>query len=220
MQIQRDLGREAHLWYTITSADFVAHAKPRLQVTLDMLRAGVNKQPFLADYRPVPYWGGVMEDLLANFDHALSILKAGNFEPMQRWASRVSDVPRGFRESNLGWLSQQEEDRFMKLLNDVYSVCSRFLSGVAMSESYSSEGYKEGTNAVIKIADSVPEDVKKKIEEVKEGLKAGSFDPFKGPIVDTEGKERLPKDQLPDQAWKDQVDFYVKGVEGKVPTGK
>ena len=81
-------------------------------------------------------------------------------------------------------------------------------------------GYKEGTNAVIKIADSVPEDVKKKIEEVQEGLKAGTFDPFKGPIVDTEGKERLPKDQLPDQAWKDQVDFYVKGVEGKVPSGK
>ena len=80
-------------------------------------------------------------------------------------------------------------------------------------------GYKEGTNAVIKIADSVPEDVKKKIEEVQEGLKAGTFDPFKGPIVDTEGKERLPKDQLPDQAWKDQVDFYVKGVEGKVPSG-
>ena len=42
----------------------------------------------------------------------------------------------------------------------------------------------------------------------------------KGPIVDNEGKERLPKDAMPDQAWKDKVDFYVKGVDGKIPAGK
>jgi basic membrane protein A and related proteins len=81
-------------------------------------------------------------------------------------------------------------------------------------------GYKEGANGVIKIADAVPEDIKKKIEEVKEGYKAGTMDPFKGPIVDNEGKERLPKDAMPDQAWKDKVDFYVKGVDGKIPSGK
>ena len=81
-------------------------------------------------------------------------------------------------------------------------------------------GYKEDTTNVIKIADSVPEDVKKKIEEVKEGYKAGTFDPFKGPIVDNEGKERNAKDALPDQAWLDKVDFYVQGVEGKIPSGK
>ncbi len=81
-------------------------------------------------------------------------------------------------------------------------------------------GYKEDANGVIKIADAVPEDIKKKVAEVKEGYKAGTMDPFKGPIVDNEGKERLPKDAMPDQAWKDKVDFYVKGVDGKIPAGK
>jgi simple sugar transport system substrate-binding protein len=81
-------------------------------------------------------------------------------------------------------------------------------------------GYKEDANGVIKIADSVPEEIKKKIAEVKDGYKAGTFDPFKGPIVDADGKERLAKDAMPDQAWKDKVDFYVKGVEGKIPSGK
>ena len=81
-------------------------------------------------------------------------------------------------------------------------------------------GYKEDANGVIKIADQVPEDIKKKVAEVKEGYKAGTMDPFKGPIVDNEGKERLPKDAMPDQAWKDKVDFYVKGVDGKIPAGK
>ena len=81
-------------------------------------------------------------------------------------------------------------------------------------------GYKEDANGVIKINDAVPEDIKKKVDEVKAGYKDGTMDPFKGPIVDSEGKERLAAGAMPDQAWKDKVDFYVKGVDGKIPTGK
>jgi simple sugar transport system substrate-binding protein len=81
-------------------------------------------------------------------------------------------------------------------------------------------GVKEGLNDLIKIADVVPEDAKKRVDEIKAGLKDGSFNPFTGPVVDNTGKERLAKDQKADQAWLDKVDFYVKGVEGKVPAGK
>jgi basic membrane protein A and related proteins len=94
----------------------------------------------------------------------------------------------------------------------------------AMDGSWKTErtvwGSKESTNDLIKIADAVPEAAKKKVEEVKAGLKAGTFEVFTGPIVDNAGKERLAKDAKADQDWKDKVDFYVKGVEGKVPTGK
>ena len=81
-------------------------------------------------------------------------------------------------------------------------------------------GVKEGLNDLIKIADVVPEDAKKRVEEIKAGMKDGSFEVFTGPIVDSTGKERLAKGVKADQAWKDKVDFYVKGVEGKVPAGK
>jgi len=81
-------------------------------------------------------------------------------------------------------------------------------------------GVKEGQNDLIKIADVVPEDAKKKVAEIKDGLKAGSFEVFTGPIVDSAGKERLAKDAKADQEWKDKVDFYVKGVEGKIPSAK
>ena len=81
-------------------------------------------------------------------------------------------------------------------------------------------GVKEDTNDLIKIADFVPEAAKKRVEEIKAGLKADTFEVFTGPIVDSTGKERLAKDVKADQDWKDKVDFYVKGVEGKVPTGK
>ena len=81
-------------------------------------------------------------------------------------------------------------------------------------------GVKEGLNDLIKIADVVPDDAKKRVDEIKAGLKDGSFNPFTGPVVDNAGKERLAKDQKADQAWLDKIDFYVKGVEGKVPAGK
>jgi basic membrane protein A and related proteins len=51
-------------------------------------------------------------------------------------------------------------------------------------------------------------------------MKAGTFEVFTGPVVGADGKELLAKDAKADQGWKDKVDFYVKGVEGKIPTGK
>jgi basic membrane protein A and related proteins len=72
----------------------------------------------------------------------------------------------------------------------------------------------------VSIAADVPEDAKKKVEEVKAGLKSGSFSIWKGPIVDNAGKEVLPKDKVADDEWLGGINFYVKGVEGKVPGGE
>jgi len=81
-------------------------------------------------------------------------------------------------------------------------------------------GVKEGLNDLIKIADVVPADAKAKVEEIKAGLKAGTFDPFTGPIKDNTGKEVLAAGQVGDQAFRDGINFFVQGVEGKVPSGK
>jgi len=81
-------------------------------------------------------------------------------------------------------------------------------------------GVKEGQNNLVKMSDAVPEDIKKKIDEIKAGMKAGTFEVFTGPVVDNTGKERLAKDAKADQEWKDKIDFYVKGVEGKIPAAK
>jgi simple sugar transport system substrate-binding protein len=81
-------------------------------------------------------------------------------------------------------------------------------------------GVKEGQNALVKVADFVPEDVKAKVESLSAGLKDGTFAAFTGPVVDNTGSERLAKDVAADQAWLDKIDFYVEGVQGKVPTGK
>jgi simple sugar transport system substrate-binding protein len=81
-------------------------------------------------------------------------------------------------------------------------------------------GVKEGMNDLVKIADVVPEAARKKVEEVKAGLKSGEFEVFTGPIVDNTGKEVLAAGVKADQAWKDKVNFFVRGVEGKVPAAQ
>jgi simple sugar transport system substrate-binding protein len=81
-------------------------------------------------------------------------------------------------------------------------------------------GTKEGANDLIKINDVVPETAKKRVDEIKAGLKTGTFSVFKGPIKDNSGKTVLEKDVPADDAWKGRINFYVEGVEGKVPSSK
>ena len=66
----------------------------------------------------------------------------------------------------------------------------------------------------------VPQETKDQVAKIKAGLADGSFVIWKGPIAGSDGKEVLAKDTKADQAWKDKVDFYVKGVEGKIPASK
>jgi simple sugar transport system substrate-binding protein len=81
-------------------------------------------------------------------------------------------------------------------------------------------GVAEGQNDLIKISDAVPADVKAKVDEIKAAMKAGTFEVFTGPIKDNTGKERLAKGTAADDDWRGKIDFYVKGVEGKIPSGK
>ena len=81
-------------------------------------------------------------------------------------------------------------------------------------------GVVEGQNDLIKISDAVPAETKAKVDEIKAAIKGGTFEVFTGPIVDNTGKERLAKDVKSDDDWKGKIDFYVKGVEGKIPAAK
>jgi simple sugar transport system substrate-binding protein len=80
-------------------------------------------------------------------------------------------------------------------------------------------GVKEGAIDFVSVAADVPDDAKKKLEDVKAGLKDGSFTIWKGPIVDNTGKVVLAKDKVADDEFLGGINFYVKGVEGKVPGG-
>ena len=78
-------------------------------------------------------------------------------------------------------------------------------------------GVKEGAIDLVSIAADVPDDTKKRVDEVKAGLKDGSFSIWKGPIMDNTGKELVAKDVVADDKFLGGLKTYVKGVEGKVP---
>ena len=78
-------------------------------------------------------------------------------------------------------------------------------------------GVKEGAIDMVSIAEDVPAETKKRIDEIKAGLKDGSFAIWKGPIMDNTGKELLGKDVVADDKFLGGLKTYVKGVEGKVP---
>ena len=80
-------------------------------------------------------------------------------------------------------------------------------------------GVKEGAIDLVSIAEDVPAETKAKVEAVKKGLKDGSFVIWKGPILGQDGKEVVAKDAVADDKFLSGVNFYVKGVEGKVPGG-
>jgi len=80
-------------------------------------------------------------------------------------------------------------------------------------------GVKEGAIDMVSIAADVSDDTKKKIDEIKAGLKDGSFVIWKGPIMDNTGKVLLAKDAVADDGFLGGLKSYVKGVDGKVPGG-
>ncbi|BDT71432.1 purine-binding protein [Comamonadaceae bacterium OS-4] len=81
-------------------------------------------------------------------------------------------------------------------------------------------GVKDGAIDIVSIAEDVPAETKAKVEEVKAGLKDGSFAIWKGPLKDNAGKEILKDGETADDKFLSGVNFYVKGVEGKVPGAK
>jgi len=94
------------------------------------------------------------------------------------------------------------------------------LDGTWKSEGNTWWGVKEGAIDIVSISDKVPADVKAKVEKVKAGLKDGSFAIWKGPITGADGKTMVAKDVTADDKFLSGINWYVKGVDGRVPTGK
>jgi basic membrane protein A len=81
-------------------------------------------------------------------------------------------------------------------------------------------GVKEGAIDIVSISDKVPAELKAKVDAIKAGLKDGSVVIWKGPILGQDGKEVLAKDAVADDKFLGGINFYVKGVDGAVPSSK
>jgi simple sugar transport system substrate-binding protein len=80
-------------------------------------------------------------------------------------------------------------------------------------------GVKEGAIDLVSVSDKVPAEIRSKVDTIKAGLKDGSYHIWKGPILGQDGKEVLKAGEVADDKFLHGINFYIKGVEGKVPAG-
>lgn len=77
-------------------------------------------------------------------------------------------------------------------------------------------GMKEGHVVMAPYA-NMPDDVKKLAEETEAKIKSGEFAPFTGPIAKQDGSEWLKAGEKADDGTLLGMNFYVKGVDDKLP---
>jgi simple sugar transport system substrate-binding protein len=78
-------------------------------------------------------------------------------------------------------------------------------------------GIKEGMIKMAPFNKVVPQDVQDLVNKTAADIGAGKFHPFTGPVKDNEGKERLAAGTVMDDATLSKMDYYVEGVQGKLP---
>ena len=81
-------------------------------------------------------------------------------------------------------------------------------------------GVKEGAIDLLKIAEDVPQDIQDRVAKARAGLKDGTFHVWTGPVSDNTGRQVLAAGQVGDLPFLTGINFFVKGVEGKVPGSK
>jgi basic membrane protein A len=80
-------------------------------------------------------------------------------------------------------------------------------------------GMKEAAVDLVGVPDdSVPAAPCARVDEVRHGLRTGSFHIWRGPLMDNRGRQVLGPQQLADDTFLRSMAFYVKGVEGQLPS--
>jgi basic membrane protein A and related proteins len=78
-------------------------------------------------------------------------------------------------------------------------------------------GVKEGAIDLVAVSDKIPAELKAKLDTVKAGLKDGSFAIWKGPIINQAGAEVIKSGEVAETKFLLGINFYVQGVDGKIP---
>ncbi|CAG1000916.1 Purine-binding protein [Burkholderiales bacterium] len=81
-------------------------------------------------------------------------------------------------------------------------------------------GIKEGMIKLAAFNKVVPQDVQDQTRKVEADIRAGRFHPFTGPVKDNTGKERIAAGKTIDDVTLNKMDYYVEGVQGKLPSSK
>jgi simple sugar transport system substrate-binding protein len=122
----------------------------------------------------------------------------------------ASDMSRFASRAHLGSIVNNWTPYYTKAVRDVLD--SRWATGQSWW------GMKEGAVDLVGVPDTLPATLRARVDTVRSGLRDGSFAIWKGPLQDNAGKSVLASGQIGDDALLRRMQFYVKGVEGQVPS--
>jgi simple sugar transport system substrate-binding protein len=81
-------------------------------------------------------------------------------------------------------------------------------------------GLKEGMIKMAPMNPVVPKDTQELVDRTGADIAAGKFHPFTGPVRDNDGKERLAPGAVMSDDVLSKMDYYVEGVQGKLPAAQ
>lgn len=77
-------------------------------------------------------------------------------------------------------------------------------------------GIKDEMIEIVPLNPSVPADVKAQVEKLEAEMRAGTFHPFAGPIVDQDGRTRVPAGEVISDDDLGRMKYFVEGVASKL----
>lgn len=81
-------------------------------------------------------------------------------------------------------------------------------------------GIRAGMIAMGPFGSAVPDNVRDLMKKAEADIVSGKLHPFSGPMKDSDGKERLAANKAITDDALSKMDYYVEGVQGKLPAGK
>ena len=81
-------------------------------------------------------------------------------------------------------------------------------------------GIRDGMIAMGPFGKTVPADAQDMMKKAEADIASGKLSPFAGPMKDSDGKERLVAGKTISDDALSKMDYYVEGVQGKLPAAK
>jgi simple sugar transport system substrate-binding protein len=101
-------------------------------------------------------------------------------------------------------------DYYVKVVKDV--MAGKWKSGSIWG------GLKDGFIKMLPLSPAVPKDVQAHVKKIEAQIAAGKFHPFAGPVVDQDGKVRVPAGKTISDQDLEKMDYFVQGVASKLPS--
>ena len=79
------------------------------------------------------------------------------------------------------------------------------------------DGIKEGMVGIGAFSEVIPEDVRAEAQAMVEGIVAGTYHPFTGPLKKQDGSDWLAEGEVADDGTLAGMNFYVEGLTGTIP---